>query len=383
MRRRRHVVVSAWVVAQRPHSIKPACRQPSYPPPSLPIPPLFMHPSESRSPKPWGGPYKNAITTELFISASASLSGYEAFLGKPEGYYGGWAAKATGWFNASGMVNSQWLVNDGLQVASNGECSNNKGTPWSYNQGCMLDGFALQGGYYLAAAQNIATAAVAALTGSDGSFSEPCGDGCDNDAKIFRGVFVRHLAYMLALPGVNVDPSFRSAMGTFLQKNVELLVGSASCPGNVTSGFGPYGLEWAGPCKVAGVATTSAALDLLVAAISAGVQSAIPVAKQARGTVAGAWPAVGAGACVDATGQQMPSCSAPNISESACYAAADSDHNAVAYDFTTNCDGSTLCRVRTSGGPGACQPGFTFTDGPAKSVTGGDGSALALCAALS
>ena len=59
----------------------------------------------------WGGgsKYKNAVTTELWISASIGM--YEAF--KEESMLQA-AIRAWAWFNMSGMINSEGLVNDGL-----------------------------------------------------------------------------------------------------------------------------------------------------------------------------------------------------------------------------------------------------------------------------
>lgn len=56
-----------------------------------------------------GSNYKNAITTELFISASIRM--YEAIKDKRmlQAAIRGWV-----WFKMSGMINEQGLVNDGL-----------------------------------------------------------------------------------------------------------------------------------------------------------------------------------------------------------------------------------------------------------------------------
>ena len=53
--------------------------------------------------------------------------------------YSTWAWHEYNWFNSSGMINAQNLVNDGL----NGHCANNGGTTWTYNQGVILGGLAL------------------------------------------------------------------------------------------------------------------------------------------------------------------------------------------------------------------------------------------------
>jgi predicted alpha-1,6-mannanase (GH76 family) len=69
--------------------------------------------------------YKNAITNALFLTLAAGLY---ARTGRAE--YLKWADKAWGWFNASGLINAQSLINDGLD----GQCRNNNQTTWTYNQ---------------------------------------------------------------------------------------------------------------------------------------------------------------------------------------------------------------------------------------------------------
>jgi len=61
----------------------------------------------------WGGGsnYKNAVTTELYITASIGM--YEAF--KKEDYLQA-AVKGWSWFKMSGLINDQGLVNDGLDA---------------------------------------------------------------------------------------------------------------------------------------------------------------------------------------------------------------------------------------------------------------------------
>lgn len=59
--------------------------------------------------------YKNAITNELFLVSSIRLHPYAALLGRPPTYYLDWALKEWQWFAASGLINSNYLINDGLR----------------------------------------------------------------------------------------------------------------------------------------------------------------------------------------------------------------------------------------------------------------------------
>ena len=58
--------------------------------------------------------YKNAITNELFLISSLRLHPYAALLDKPTNYYLNWALQEWQWFERSGMINQDYLINDGL-----------------------------------------------------------------------------------------------------------------------------------------------------------------------------------------------------------------------------------------------------------------------------
>jgi hypothetical protein len=149
----------------------------------------------------FGRGYKNAITNELFLYASTSLykaTGNETFLK--------WAHKEAAWFLESGMINREYLVNDGLDKHGH----NNNGTTWSYNQGVILGGlvdlYNITGdAVYLSLAMNISGAAMRTLTDKIGVFSEICDGGTpgappcvlNDDARIFKGIFVRYLGHLI------------------------------------------------------------------------------------------------------------------------------------------------------------------------------------------
>lgn len=52
--------------------------------------------------------YKNAIPNELFLSLSSGL-----YLATNDANYLNWALKEWEWFNSSGMINNNFLINDG------------------------------------------------------------------------------------------------------------------------------------------------------------------------------------------------------------------------------------------------------------------------------
>jgi predicted alpha-1,6-mannanase (GH76 family) len=310
-------------------------------------------------------PYKNAITNELFLAGAIKLHPYASIIGKPQDYYLQWAVQEVEWFIASNMVGSDGLVNDGLDNL----CQNNGQTTWTYNQGVFLDGLVLlsaatNNATYQALAETVATAAMTQLTTSSGVFVEPCGWNCDGDQHIFKGIFVRHLAYMLALP--SVSQSFRAKAVAFIATNVDSMLTNDACNGS--QGFGAYGISWQGPCNVTGASTTSAAIDLLLAAAQFAPtnpqQTLVPI---------------GLGNCEDDRNQSMPNCYTRNVDEPTCASVTNSLSQAVAYDFMTNCDGSTFCRVRTNGPASTCPNGWQYAGGSATTVTGSNGSARTLC----
>lgn len=135
--------------------------------------------------------YKNAITNELFLLLAIRLQQRSA--GERE-IYRTWSERAWRWFKASGMINENHLVNDGLS-----NCQNNGGTTWTYNQGIILAALAemyqITGEpAYLAEAEAIADAVIKILVTPEGILREPCEDeGCDSNGAQFKGIFLRNL----------------------------------------------------------------------------------------------------------------------------------------------------------------------------------------------
>lgn len=138
--------------------------------------------------------YKNAITNGLYVRMTAAL--HNRLPGDTL-----WLQRATtgwNWFKASGMINSSNLVNDGLTNA----CSNNGQTVWTYNQGLAIGGAlelwrATNDPALLTTARQLADAAIASPTLSpNGILTEACDTGsgsCDDNAKQFKGIFMRYL----------------------------------------------------------------------------------------------------------------------------------------------------------------------------------------------
>jgi predicted alpha-1,6-mannanase (GH76 family) len=168
-----------------------------------------------------------------------------------------WAQREWKWFAASGMINSENLVNDGLDAT----CHNNHRTAWTYNQGVIIGGLTMlskQSGdpKPLEVAQIIALSAMARLTDLAGVLHDPCEPArCGNDATQFKGVFARNLAVLnAAAPALG----FRA----FLRTNAESIWKNRDADGR-------FGVVWSGPSDVKTAATQVSALDALVAAAEA------------------------------------------------------------------------------------------------------------------
>ena len=137
--------------------------------------------------------YKNAVTNGLFIRLTAELHnripGDERWLARSQ--------SAWDWFVGSGMINSSGLVNDGL----NDDCQSNRQTVWTYNQGLAI-GSALElwratgDPQLLSTARRLADAAIDGGLTTDGVLTEACDAldrTCDDNAKQFKGIFLRYL----------------------------------------------------------------------------------------------------------------------------------------------------------------------------------------------
>lgn len=307
--------------------------------------------------------YKNAITNELFLACAMELHPYTSLLGKPANFYLNWASTEWKWFEQSGMLNSKGLINDGLDQ----NCKNNGDVTWTYNQGVLLSGLtqlglATSNSSLVKLARTVALAVRDLLT-VDGILVEPCPGNCDQDQHLFKGIFMRHLGYMLSLA-----PD--GSLSDFLTFNAQSAL-RATCPG------GGYSLQWDGTCQsttvLPVVPQTSAALDVFTAAAGLAPNASF----SSPSSVSSSWRGLGFGNCMDDKGQSMPNCYLAGIDEIACRDRAFADSLAVAYDFQLTCEGSSFCRVRTLSK--SCGDGWQWADGTATTVSKSTGDSLTVC----
>jgi predicted alpha-1,6-mannanase (GH76 family) len=200
--------------------------------------------------------YKNAIANELFLSVAAQLAlntnGVEKMT------YLKWADKEWDWFAASGMINEQKLINDGLD----NHCHNNRAAEWTYNQGVVLGGLASlsmveNNPQLLVPANQIAMAAIKHLTDKNGILHDPCEPGCkrSGDGVQFKGIFVRNLMFLNV-----VSP--HKLYANFVDVNANAVWNLAR---TAKDGFSAL---WSGPAINDGGGALVSGLDVLVASVS-------------------------------------------------------------------------------------------------------------------
>jgi predicted alpha-1,6-mannanase (GH76 family) len=109
------------------------------------------------------------------------------------------------------MINSDSLINDGLNMANPKSCTNNNGITWTYNQGVILGGLVdlaniQKNTAYITLGEKIINATLAKIIQSTSKgpvLLDKCEvddqgkqkDGCGTDGSQFKGIFMRYLAY--------------------------------------------------------------------------------------------------------------------------------------------------------------------------------------------
>jgi predicted alpha-1,6-mannanase (GH76 family) len=199
--------------------------------------------------------YKNAIANELFFLVAVRL--HQRIPGDAgAGSCYDWAEREWHWFEQSGMLNSQNLVNDGLTF----DCVNNGRTTWSYNQGVLIGALVewhkVTGDTRcLAQAEAIADAVLRNLVTTNGvlrEVREPRRGTGSHDVPQFKGILVRHLASLY-------DFSRKPAYLNFLLANAR------SIWANDRNDRNQLGFRWNGPFDTADAARQSSALAALCA----------------------------------------------------------------------------------------------------------------------
>ena len=215
----------------------------------------------------WDKPHTQigAVENELYLSAAAKLANRRPF-SPSEGYYYNEAIKAYDWFTASGLINDDFLINNGLDLTT---CKNDGFPILTYNQGIILGGLTelswVNGERkYLDLANKIANATITTMTDANGILHEEVcesekGDrGCSTDLQQFKGIFGRNVQF-LHERAEGLSEEVKTQYKTFLQKNADSIWAFSQADNQL-------GLVWSGPQTSATVMTQISALDAIVGA---------------------------------------------------------------------------------------------------------------------
>ncbi|WP_433205170.1 glycoside hydrolase family 76 protein [Dactylosporangium sp. CS-047395] len=195
---------------------------------------------------------KNAIENSLYIQLNAALSkriaGDTVYRARAQA---GWA-----WFQTTGMLNGQNLVNDGINLST---CRNNGNVTWTYNQGVLINALVqlnrLTGdAAALATARRIGDALTTSTYLSPGGILREPNESstCSDDGSSFKGAAVRGLGALNTVAG--------GVYNTYLKRNAD------SAYANDRDTIDAYGSHWAGPRTATSHSCQHSALDLLNAA---------------------------------------------------------------------------------------------------------------------
>ena len=249
-----------------------------------------------------------------------------------------------------------------FRICSSTTCVNDNGTTWTYNQGVILSGLALLynatgNATLLDIAQKIADATIQQLVYSDGILKELCEPNCTDDQKLFKGIFVRHLAYLIPYL---TDAAHIQHYRSFLQQNADSVWTFKRCELD-----GLYSVIWSNQstnsCDTSrNTSSTSAAWDLFIS-----VAKTVPPSNMSASN----WTWLGLGNCVDDKNASMPNFNKANVTESVCRTTAEQDTGAVAYDHQLGCNGYQWCRIRTLSDQHQVPAGWHYENGTARNVT--------------
>lgn len=205
----------------------------------------------------------NSIANTLYMTTAAKLANRKPATPSPA-YYLNEAMRSYTWVMQSGLINSDNLLNDGLDISS---CKNNNGPVFTYNQGVLLSGlvemtWSTGNALYNDIANVIATSAIHVLTNSRGILQEVCEpDSCDGDEQQFKGVLGRNVQFLYNR-GTVVDGNDNVIYKSFLLVNAKAVEGGDDHGAKL-------GLDWTGQKAGHGTVslqTQSSGLDVIVGA---------------------------------------------------------------------------------------------------------------------
>ncbi|XP_061171978.1 uncharacterized protein LOC133181504 [Saccostrea echinata] len=189
---------------------------------------------------------------------------------------------------SNNLINSStFLLSDGIDLNS---CKPSNSVGFTYETGIMMGAFSemyklTNNDSYLILADKIATAAIQYNSNASGIFTEKnCDPDCDDDAKMFKGIFVRNLRYFMDT--VN-DTTIREKYQKWMEFQVQANIKHNMCNEvpisrcNITFKDGPpyfkvsgpvFSPDWNGPFTNGAPMQQTSVLDLFVASIRPGTK---------------------------------------------------------------------------------------------------------------
>lgn len=211
--------------------------------------------------------YKNAVTNELFLMLAIRLSDVCPDPLEQSEYFS-WALRTWSWFETSGMLirnGASFTVIDGF---SDSDCKP-MGEYWSYNQGVILG--ALGRIYEKTGNSTVVEIAEKILFSvineeivdnpwlyQGGILKEHCEPDCDDNAKQFKGIFVRYVQYYYE-SCVRKGREVNVMVKNFMRKNCRTLWNYDR------DGENRFGLIWKGPVDEVNPISQTIGLDLIIA----------------------------------------------------------------------------------------------------------------------
>lgn len=197
-----------------------------------------------------------AISNELFLSVAAHLANRVS--GDEKKQYTNWAQMEWDWFWNSGVINSQGLINDGIDKQS---CKNDGKTTFTYNQGVILAGLselarAKSDGGLIKHAFDLSDASMNRLS-ENGILTEPVTGTLDEQGSMFKGAYIRGLSTL------NQNER-RQSVVDFLKRNADSVWRQNKVDGGVMVD------RWQGGSQHSNTGSQASGIDVLVAAAQAG-----------------------------------------------------------------------------------------------------------------
>lgn len=197
--------------------------------------------------------YKNSIANNLF-----SLTAIRLFQETKDPQYADWFKKNVDWYVHSGMINTEiFQIEDG----TNNDCQPNRNAHYTYNQGVAIAVLAemyklTNEQSYLDLANQIATTTITKTLITENNILREMRPDIDksNDGVQFKGIFIRHLAFLYS---ITKDPVYKD----FIIRNANSILANDYDP--QTKSFGCY---WQGPIEKIGAAANACALECVIEA---------------------------------------------------------------------------------------------------------------------